>query len=71
MSAGSVDGPIGGMKPGTVVEVDYDIPEDVWFFDENGHRTMPFVLTEAALPALATACFLCGQCAHEQRRTLL
>ena len=38
------------MKPGTVVEVDYDIPEDVWYFDENGHRTMPFcVLLEAAL----------------------
>ncbi|MBT6176176.1 MAG: 3-hydroxyacyl-[acyl-carrier-protein] dehydratase FabA, partial [Deltaproteobacteria bacterium] len=46
----TVDGPIGGMKAGTVVEVDYDIPEDVWYFDENGHRTMPFcVLLEAAL----------------------
>jgi 3-hydroxymyristoyl/3-hydroxydecanoyl-(acyl carrier protein) dehydratase/1-acyl-sn-glycerol-3-phosphate acyltransferase len=46
----AVTGPIGGMKVGTSVSVDYDIPEDVWYFDENGNRTMPFaVLLEAAL----------------------
>jgi 3-oxoacyl-(acyl-carrier-protein) synthase/3-hydroxymyristoyl/3-hydroxydecanoyl-(acyl carrier protein) dehydratase/1-acyl-sn-glycerol-3-phosphate acyltransferase len=45
-----VDGPIGGMKPGTSVEVEYDVPVEQWYFEENGHRTMPFcVLMEAAL----------------------
>ena len=46
----SLDGPIGVCKPGAVIELEYDIPEDAWYFDENGNRTMPFaVLLEAAL----------------------
>ena len=45
-----IDGPIGGMKIGTEIELSYDIPPDAWYFDENGFRTMPFcVLLEAAL----------------------
>ena len=45
-----VQGPIGGMEVGSRVEVEYDIPPDAWYFDENGARTMPFaVLLEAAL----------------------
>ncbi len=37
-------------KPGASVEVEYDIPEDAWYFAENPSRTMPFsVLLEAAL----------------------
>jgi len=45
-----VQGPIGVMKPGAKVSVDYDIPADVWYFDENTDRSMPFaVLLEAAL----------------------
>jgi 3-hydroxymyristoyl/3-hydroxydecanoyl-(acyl carrier protein) dehydratase/1-acyl-sn-glycerol-3-phosphate acyltransferase len=45
-----VDGPIGGMKIGTSVVVEYDIPEDAWYFDQSPGRTMPFaVLLEAAL----------------------
>ncbi|MEQ1507287.1 MAG: 3-hydroxyacyl-[acyl-carrier-protein] dehydratase FabA, partial [Myxococcota bacterium] len=45
-----VDGPIGGMKTGTAIELEYDVPGDAWYFRENAHPTMPFcVLLEAAL----------------------
>src|SRR5262249_11716236 len=44
------DGPIGGMKVGSVAEVEYDVPPDAWYFAENGARVMPFaVLLEVAL----------------------
>ena len=43
-------GRIGGMEVGSTVEVEYDIPPDAWYFDDNGARTMPYaVLLEAAL----------------------
>ena len=43
-------GLIGSMDDGLEVDVEYDIPEDAWYFDENGCRAMPFaVLLEAAL----------------------
>jgi acyl transferase domain-containing protein/3-hydroxymyristoyl/3-hydroxydecanoyl-(acyl carrier protein) dehydratase len=43
-------GEIGSMAQGMEVEVEYDIPPDAWYFDENGCRAMPFaVLLEAAL----------------------
>ena len=46
----SVEGPIGVPQPGAAVEVEYDVPPDAWYFEENGARTMPFcVLLEAAL----------------------
>jgi 3-oxoacyl-(acyl-carrier-protein) synthase/3-hydroxymyristoyl/3-hydroxydecanoyl-(acyl carrier protein) dehydratase/1-acyl-sn-glycerol-3-phosphate acyltransferase len=45
-----IDGPIGGMKIGTAIELEYDIPGAEWYFRENAHPTMPFcVLLEAAL----------------------
>jgi acyl transferase domain-containing protein/3-hydroxymyristoyl/3-hydroxydecanoyl-(acyl carrier protein) dehydratase len=45
-----VQGPIGVMKAGARVRVEYDVPADAWYFDHNGCRTMPFaVLLEAAL----------------------
>ena len=45
-----IDGPIGGMKPGTTVEVEYDVPVEQWYFEQNGNPTMPFcVVMEAAL----------------------
>jgi 3-oxoacyl-(acyl-carrier-protein) synthase/3-hydroxymyristoyl/3-hydroxydecanoyl-(acyl carrier protein) dehydratase len=45
-----VQGPIGEMVPGAEVELEYDIPPDAWYFDDNGARTMPMcVLLEAAL----------------------
>lgn len=35
---------------GEIIEVEYDVPNDAWYFDENGNRTMPFcVLMEVAL----------------------
>ncbi len=43
-------GEVGSMTDGMEVDVEYDIPADAWYFDENGCRTMPFaVLLEAAL----------------------
>ncbi|MGC6491616.1 MAG: hypothetical protein ACON5B_02150 [Myxococcota bacterium] len=46
-----VDGPLGGMKLGTKVVVEYDLPPmSEWYYRENGHPVMPFaVLLEAAL----------------------
>ncbi len=43
-------GEIGTMQKGMEVDVEYDIPPEAFYFDENGCRTMPFaVLLEAAL----------------------
>jgi acyl transferase domain-containing protein/3-hydroxymyristoyl/3-hydroxydecanoyl-(acyl carrier protein) dehydratase/1-acyl-sn-glycerol-3-phosphate acyltransferase len=44
------DAPQGTFKPGVTIEAEYDIPAQAWYFDQNGHPTMPFcVLMEAAL----------------------
>ncbi|HHH31814.1 MAG TPA: hypothetical protein ENK57_26165 [Polyangiaceae bacterium] len=46
----SIDGAMGSMEPGQTIEVEYDVPPDAWYFDDNGARTMPMcVLMEAAL----------------------
>jgi 3-hydroxymyristoyl/3-hydroxydecanoyl-(acyl carrier protein) dehydratase len=38
------------MRPGAEATMEYDVPPDAWYFDENGNRTMPWcVLLEAAL----------------------
>jgi acyl transferase domain-containing protein/3-hydroxymyristoyl/3-hydroxydecanoyl-(acyl carrier protein) dehydratase len=38
------------MAPGVVVETEYDVPPDAWYFVEDGHDRMPFaVLLEVAL----------------------
>jgi acyl transferase domain-containing protein/3-hydroxymyristoyl/3-hydroxydecanoyl-(acyl carrier protein) dehydratase len=43
-------GAVGSMEQGMEVDVEYDIPVDAWYFEENGCRAMPFaVLLEAAL----------------------
>jgi acyl transferase domain-containing protein/3-hydroxymyristoyl/3-hydroxydecanoyl-(acyl carrier protein) dehydratase len=45
-----VHGPIGVMRAGARVIAEYDIPDEVWYLEQNGGRTMPFaVLLEAAL----------------------
>ncbi|HWZ50724.1 MAG TPA: beta-ketoacyl synthase N-terminal-like domain-containing protein [Granulicella sp.] len=45
-----LEGEMGIPKAGAYAELEYDIPKDVWYFEENGSRTMPFcVLLEAAL----------------------
>ena len=50
----------GAMDAKTEIELEYDIPEDAWYFDKNGNRTMPFaVLLEAALqPCGWIACYI-------------
>ena len=38
------------MRPGAEATMEYDVPPDAWYFDENSNRTMPWcVLLEAAL----------------------
>jgi 3-hydroxymyristoyl/3-hydroxydecanoyl-(acyl carrier protein) dehydratase len=38
------------VKAGAVIEIEYDVPDDEWYFRENGAATMPFcVFLEAAL----------------------
>ncbi|MEW5848463.1 MAG: beta-ketoacyl synthase N-terminal-like domain-containing protein [Myxococcota bacterium] len=44
------DTPMGVLRAGGTIEVEYDVPPQAWYFDANGHPTMPFcVLMEAAL----------------------
>ncbi|MFJ8924093.1 beta-ketoacyl synthase N-terminal-like domain-containing protein [Streptomyces sp. NPDC102415] len=46
----SVDGPPLGMREGTRVAAEYDVPDEVWYFEQNGDQVMPFaVLMEVAL----------------------
>ena len=45
-----LEAPMGEMKAGGSIEVEYDVPAGAWYFDENGAATMPYcVLLEAAL----------------------
>jgi 3-oxoacyl-(acyl-carrier-protein) synthase/3-hydroxymyristoyl/3-hydroxydecanoyl-(acyl carrier protein) dehydratase/1-acyl-sn-glycerol-3-phosphate acyltransferase len=45
-----IEAPMGGMQPGSTVEVEYDLPAEQWYFEQNGNPTMPLcVLMEAAL----------------------
>ncbi len=45
-----IDGDLDDCKAGLEIVCEYDIPDDAWYFDENGAETMPFaVLLEAAL----------------------
>lgn len=46
----SVDGPQGGVREGSAVVAEYDVPARAWYFEQSGGRTMPFaVLMEIAL----------------------
>jgi len=45
-----INGDIGACTSGAVVELEYDVPADAWYFADNGAATMPFcVFLEAAL----------------------
>ncbi|MCP4809003.1 MAG: 3-hydroxyacyl-[acyl-carrier-protein] dehydratase FabA [Proteobacteria bacterium] len=45
-----VQGPMGVPKKGAEVLMAYEVPNDAWYFTENGNATMPYaVLLEAAL----------------------
>ncbi|MFE9673922.1 beta-ketoacyl synthase N-terminal-like domain-containing protein [Streptomyces sp. NPDC006259] len=46
----SVGGPQRGMRQGSRVVAEYDVPDEVWYFEQNGDQVMPFaVLMEIAL----------------------
>lgn len=41
---------MGDLTPGGMIEYEYDIPKQAWYFEKNAYPTMPFcVLLEAAL----------------------
>jgi 3-oxoacyl-(acyl-carrier-protein) synthase/3-hydroxymyristoyl/3-hydroxydecanoyl-(acyl carrier protein) dehydratase len=41
---------MGAMEAGGEIEVEYDVADELWYFEQNGFATMPFcVLMEAAL----------------------
>ena len=43
-------GPAFGMATGSWVEAEYDVPDEVWYFEQNGQPVMPFgVLMEVVL----------------------
>lgn len=45
-----IEGEMGARQAGASIEVEYDVPAQTWYFDENGHPVMPYcVLLEAAL----------------------
>ncbi|MBL8243163.1 MAG: hypothetical protein JNL89_03185, partial [Rhodanobacteraceae bacterium] len=45
-----VDGPIGRMQAGARVVAEYDVPDDAWYFRDNGAPVMPYaVLLEVVL----------------------
>ncbi len=45
-----IAGDLGDCKPGMEIVCEYDIPDDAWYFGQNGAEVMPFcVLLEAAL----------------------
>lgn len=45
-----IEGDIGVCQPGATIEIEYDVPQHAWYFEQNGARTMPFcVLLEAVL----------------------
>lgn len=46
----ALSGEMGAMQTGAIVEALHDIPNDAWYFEENGYPTMPScVLMEIAL----------------------
>ncbi|MFJ4839925.1 beta-ketoacyl synthase N-terminal-like domain-containing protein [Streptomyces sp. NPDC088746] len=46
----SVDGPQAGMREGSTVVAEYDVPAEAWYFEQSGGHTVPFaVLMEIAL----------------------
>ncbi|MET0496071.1 MAG: hypothetical protein ABW000_23335 [Actinoplanes sp.] len=46
----AADGPFGGMRAGSAMTAEYEIPRDAWYFGDSGTGTMPLaVLMEVAL----------------------
>ncbi|TWP50621.1 beta-ketoacyl synthase [Lentzea tibetensis] len=67
----SVDGAIGGMEAGSSCVVEYDVPADAWYFEQNGQATMPLaVLMEVVLQPCGWLASYVG-CAVEIDKDLL
>jgi 3-hydroxymyristoyl/3-hydroxydecanoyl-(acyl carrier protein) dehydratase len=48
-----LEGQLGLRRAGIVIDAEYDVPEDAWYFAGNGYATMPFCV---ALEALLQPC---------------
>ncbi|TDD61685.1 beta keto-acyl synthase [Kribbella antibiotica] len=56
-----VSGAQGAMKTPSTVTVEYDVPDQVWYFEQNGSPTMPFcVLMEVVLQPCGWLAFYAG-----------
>jgi 3-hydroxymyristoyl/3-hydroxydecanoyl-(acyl carrier protein) dehydratase len=65
------EGPLGGMRIGSAVTVEYDVPDRAWYFEQNAERTMPLsVLMEVALQPCGWLASYVG-CAVEIDKDLL
>src|ERR1035438_5737288 len=40
----ALDGRLGGMRAGSAVTAEYDVPAGAWYFEQNGAPTMPFAV---------------------------
>jgi 3-hydroxymyristoyl/3-hydroxydecanoyl-(acyl carrier protein) dehydratase len=68
----SIDGPPGGMKIGSLAEFEYDIPEEVWYFQQNSYPAMPFgVLMEVVLQACGWLGFYVGSALNSDTDLLI
>lgn len=60
-------GELDDCKAGLEIVCEYDIPDDAWYFDENGAETMPFaVLLEAALQPCGWVASAVGSANHAE-----
>ncbi|MBU0991237.1 MAG: 1-acyl-sn-glycerol-3-phosphate acyltransferase [Proteobacteria bacterium] len=63
-----IDATPNALKVGDVIEVEYDVPPDSWFFNKNGNKVMPFcVILEVALqPCGWLSCFEGGPASSDK-----
>ncbi|WP_309248819.1 beta-ketoacyl synthase N-terminal-like domain-containing protein [Streptomyces sp. MNP-20] len=63
----SVSGPLAGMEPGSSVVAEYDVPDEVWYWEQNGCRMMPFaVLLEVVLQPCGWLAMYTGRTPHTE-----
>jgi 3-hydroxymyristoyl/3-hydroxydecanoyl-(acyl carrier protein) dehydratase/malonyl CoA-acyl carrier protein transacylase len=67
----AIEGRFGGMEVGSAVVAEYDVPDRCWFWEQNGHETMPLaVLMEVGLQPCGWLASYVG-CAVEIDKDLL
>ena len=61
----SIDGDLDVCEAGMEIVCEYDIPDDVWYFDENGAETMPHAVLLEAGPSALWLGGVCGWFGHQ------